>query len=94
MHSKSTGKIELANRQLLKFFGKTVEELNSWGTNDAVHPDDLPRVIAEITHSITTGTPSIVNSVIDEPMASIDGPRLAFFLFEVQNGESLAGIVL
>jgi PAS domain S-box-containing protein len=50
------GQIDHANRPLLDFFGMTVEELNSWGTNGAVHPDDLPRVIAELTHSMTTGT--------------------------------------
>ena len=50
------GQIDLANRPLLDFFGMTVEELNSWGTNGAVHPDDLQRVIAELTHSMTTGT--------------------------------------
>ena len=50
------GQIDLANRPLLDFFGMTLEELNSWGTNGAVHPDDLPRVIAELTHSMTTGT--------------------------------------
>jgi PAS domain S-box-containing protein len=41
----------------MDYFGKTAEELNAWGTNDAVHPDDLPRVTAEVTHSFTTGTP-------------------------------------
>jgi PAS domain S-box-containing protein len=51
------GQIDLANRPLLDFFGMTVEELNSWGTNGAIHPDDLPRVIAEFTHSMTTGIP-------------------------------------
>ena len=51
------GQIDLANRPLLDFFGMTVEELNSWGTNGAVHPDDLPRVIAELTDAMTTGTP-------------------------------------
>ena len=35
----------------------TVEELNSWGTNGGVHPDDLPHVIAEFGRSMTTGTP-------------------------------------
>jgi PAS domain S-box-containing protein len=50
------GQIDQANRPLLDFFGMTLEDLNSWGTNGAVHPDDLPRVIAELTHSITTGT--------------------------------------
>ena len=33
------GQIDLANRPLLDFFGMTLEELNSWGTNGAVHPD-------------------------------------------------------
>jgi PAS domain S-box-containing protein len=50
------GQVELPNRRLLEFFGKTLEEVNSWSTNDLVHPDDLPRVTAEITHSFTTGT--------------------------------------
>ena len=50
------GQIDQANRPLLDFFGMTLEELNSWGTNGAVHPDDLPRVIAELTHSMTSGT--------------------------------------
>ena len=51
-----TGQIDLANRRLLDFFGMTVEELNSWGTNGAVHPDDVERIIAELTHAMTTGT--------------------------------------
>ena len=53
----SNGMIELANRQLLRYFGKTTEEMNSWSTSNVVHPDDLPRVTAEITHSFKTGTP-------------------------------------
>jgi PAS domain S-box-containing protein len=52
-----SGQIELPNQPLMDYFGKTAEELNAWGTNDAVHPDDLPRVTAEVTHSFTTGTP-------------------------------------
>ena len=50
------GQIDLANRRLLDFFGMELEELNSWGTNGAVHPDDLPGVIVELTHALTTGT--------------------------------------
>ena len=52
-----TGEIELLNRPLLEYFGKTPQELRGWAFNDAVHPDDLPRVIAAFTHSITTETP-------------------------------------
>ena len=55
--ANSNGMIELANRQLLTYFGKTTEEMNSWSTSGVVHPDDLPRVTAEITHSFKTGTP-------------------------------------
>jgi PAS domain S-box-containing protein len=55
--ANSNGMMEHANRQLLAYFGKTTEEMNSWSTNDVVHPDDLPRVTAEITHSFKTGTP-------------------------------------
>ena len=55
--ANSNGMIEFANRQLLTYFGKTTEEMNSWSTSNVVHPDDLLRVTAEITHSFKTGTP-------------------------------------
>jgi PAS domain S-box-containing protein len=51
------GKIELANRPLLKYFGKTNEELNRWSTTDVVHPDDLQRAIDAFTSSMANGTP-------------------------------------
>src|SRR5580692_4200061 len=52
-----TGEVDRFNPQILDYFGKEPEELKGWATNDAVHPDDLPRVVAAFTHSITTGTP-------------------------------------
>jgi PAS domain S-box-containing protein len=51
------GKVEFVNQQTLECFGKTPEELESWATNDVVHPDDLPQVIAAYTRAIETGTP-------------------------------------
>jgi PAS domain S-box-containing protein len=51
------GKVEFVNRQTLEYFGKTPEEVESWATNDVVHPDDLPHVIAAYTSAIETGTP-------------------------------------
>jgi formate hydrogenlyase transcriptional activator len=51
------GKIELANRPLLEFFGKTNEELNRWSTTDVVHPDDLQRVVDAFRSSMANGTP-------------------------------------
>jgi PAS domain S-box-containing protein len=53
----SSGKVELANRQLLEYFGKTIEELDRWSTNDLVHPDDLHRAIDYFTSSMASGTP-------------------------------------
>ena len=38
------GEVEAANRQFLEYFGRSLEWLKNWGTNDAVHPEDLPRV--------------------------------------------------
>ncbi len=51
----AAGEVELLNRQVLEYFGKTAEDLKNWDTSDAVHPDDLPRVIEAWTHSIETG---------------------------------------
>lgn len=52
-----TGEVEHVNGQVLEYFGRTLEELKRWGTTDAVHPDDLPRVIAAWRHAVETGEP-------------------------------------
>lgn len=52
-----SGEVDRFNPQILEYFGKTPEELKGWANSDAVHPDDVPRVVAAFTHSITTGTP-------------------------------------
>ncbi|MGA7402365.1 MAG: PAS domain S-box protein [Candidatus Sulfotelmatobacter sp.] len=53
----AAGELELVNRRLLEYFGKTLEELKAWAANDVVHPDDLPRVIAAWKRSVETGLP-------------------------------------
>ncbi|MGD0474726.1 MAG: PAS domain-containing protein [Candidatus Velthaea sp.] len=52
-----SGEVELFNRQVLEYFGKTPEELKGWATSEAVHPDDQSRVIAAFANSATAGTP-------------------------------------
>lgn len=52
-----TGEVEVVNRQLLEYFGQTLEKLKHWGTNGTVHPDDLPHVMNVFAGSIGTGTP-------------------------------------
>jgi formate hydrogenlyase transcriptional activator len=51
------GEVEFVNNQVLEYFGKTLEELKGWATSDAVHPDDLPHVVAARKHSVETGDP-------------------------------------
>ena len=53
----ATGYVEVVNRQLLEYFGQTLDELRHWGTNGTVHPEDLPHVVEVFTRSITSGTP-------------------------------------
>jgi PAS domain S-box-containing protein len=53
----SEGEVELVNRQVLEYFGKTLEDLKGWTASDAVHPKDLPQAVAAWTHSVQTGDP-------------------------------------
>jgi PAS domain S-box-containing protein len=52
-----TGEVELLNRQVLEYTGKTAEELKNWTTSDTVHPDDLARVIDAWRRWLETGQP-------------------------------------
>src|SRR5712671_5383052 len=49
------GAVEFCNRQVLDYFGKTLEELKAWTSTDAVHPDDRAAAIAVWTRSVETG---------------------------------------
>ena len=51
------GEVEFVNQRVLDYFGKTLEELKSWRTSDAIHPDDRTRVIAAWRASTETGQP-------------------------------------
>jgi formate hydrogenlyase transcriptional activator len=51
------GEVENVNRQVLEYFGRTLEELKQWGTIDSVHPADLPDVVTAWQHAIETGRP-------------------------------------
>ena len=51
------GEMESVNEQVLAYGGRTLEELKQWGTNDTVHPDDLPRVIESISDAMKSGDP-------------------------------------
>jgi PAS domain S-box-containing protein len=51
------GEVEHVNRQVRDYFGKTLDEMKNWRTNDAVHPDDRLTVFETFGKSISTGDP-------------------------------------
>jgi formate hydrogenlyase transcriptional activator len=53
----AAGEVEVINRQTLEYFGKTAEELKKWATSDALHPDDIPRMIDTWRRAVDTGQP-------------------------------------
>jgi PAS domain S-box-containing protein len=53
----ASGDLEVVNRQILEYFGQTLDELKRWGMTDVVHPDDLPHVIDVFTAAVAAGTP-------------------------------------
>lgn len=53
----ATGEVEFVNRELVEYFGQTLEELKSWGANGTVHPEDLAHVVDVFSRSIAEGIP-------------------------------------
>ncbi len=53
----ASGEVEVVNPQVFEYFGKTLEALRQWRTNDTVHPEDLPHVIDVLTRSVASGSP-------------------------------------
>jgi PAS domain S-box-containing protein len=51
------GTLEFVNRQLLEYFGSTLDELRDRGTGGFVHPEDLPAAAQAFAHSIASGEP-------------------------------------
>jgi len=51
------GELELANRQVLEYFGATLEELRARPSASTVHPDDRPDVLAAWRESLENGQP-------------------------------------
>jgi PAS domain S-box-containing protein len=54
---KKSGDVDMVNRRLLEYFGTTIDKAMQWGTNELVHPEDLPHVLGGFTRSVESGTP-------------------------------------
>jgi PAS domain S-box-containing protein len=70
----AAGEVQFVNRQILEYTGRPLEELKQWGTNDTVHPEDLPHVIQAFTESIASGRPY----QIEQRLRRSDGVYLWF----------------
>src|SRR5262249_25047308 len=53
----AAGEVAVANRQLLEYFGKRLEDIKNWTTSGIVPPEDLPRAIEIAGNSFATGDP-------------------------------------
>ncbi|NKK73277.1 PAS domain-containing protein [Rhizobium leguminosarum bv. viciae] len=51
------GEVEAVNGPLLRYYGRTLDELREWGSTDVVHPDDMPRMIAAVSDAVASGSP-------------------------------------
>jgi PAS domain S-box-containing protein len=53
----ANGELETVNRRVFEYFGRSLEWLKNWGTNDAVHPEDLPRILELFKRAMASGIP-------------------------------------
>lgn len=51
------GELERVNSQVFDFYGKTLEELKSWGGGEITHPEDLQLAIEVFSKSLKSGEP-------------------------------------
>jgi PAS domain S-box-containing protein len=51
----ASGEVELVNRRVEEYFGRTLEELKNGATGDAIHPDDRLHMVATWKRSLETG---------------------------------------
>jgi PAS domain S-box-containing protein len=51
------GEVATVNRQVIEYFGRSLEEMKNWGTSDAIYHEDLPRIAEIFQRSMATGTP-------------------------------------
>src|SRR5262249_57297533 len=61
------GATEFVNRQMLEYFGKTLDTLNGWEVFEAVHPEDRSQTMAAWRYSLETAQPYEVECRLCDP---------------------------
>ena len=51
------GELETVNRQLIAYYGKTLEELKRWEAGELTHPEDISHAVEVFTKSLASGEP-------------------------------------
>src|ERR1700741_3136540 len=51
------GELEFANRTVTAYFGKSLEQLKHWWTDDTVHPEDRAHARGVFTRATASGEP-------------------------------------
>lgn len=49
------GGVDAINSHLLRYYGRTLDELRDWATSDAVHAEDMPRMTDAVRKAIAAG---------------------------------------
>ena len=88
----STGEVEFLNRQVLDYYGKTLEDLKHWETSDATYPEDFRAPSSSSCIRSRQGSPSRSKCERDVSMAPFAGSSLADFRYVTLTGTSSVGI--
>jgi hypothetical protein len=72
-----SGEVESSTARSLSTSAGTMEELKRWGTGGMTHPEDLPRVVELLSHSMAAGEPFEFEVRALRSMASTAGFSLA-----------------
>ncbi|RWX16862.1 PAS domain S-box protein [Rhizobium leguminosarum] len=52
----ANGNVEAINGHLLQYYGRSLDELRSWGRSDVVHPDDMQGLTNAVQQAVVRGT--------------------------------------
>ncbi len=52
---RSNGNVEAINGHLLQYYGRSLDELRSWGRSDVVHPDDMQGLTKAVQQAVERG---------------------------------------
>ncbi|MCK8782244.1 PAS domain-containing protein [Rhizobium sp. NTR19] len=50
-----TGEVEAVNGHLMRYYGRTLDDLGRWEETDVVHPEDMPRMVGALSLAIDSG---------------------------------------